>query len=161
MLRAISCSLCSREVWIILNKPRIRKSICALLACIFMTACGNAKNNTQFEFNFNNSQGNDFSKQKSIYTNESKDELILNASLKINQGKVTVEILDSNTSESLSSCSYESNADFDIILKDVQKGQEYIISVKAEQTKNVNLVVSASEKLVQNKEKPSKEKGKS
>lgn len=126
-----------------------------------MTACGNAKNNTQFEFNFNNSQGNDFSKQKSIYTNESKDELILNASLKINQGKVTVEILDSNTSESLSSCSYESNADFDIILKDVQKGQEYIISVKAEQTKNVNLVVSASEKLVQNKEKPSKEKGKS
>ncbi|MDE6724227.1 MAG: DUF4624 family lipoprotein [Ruminiclostridium sp.] len=74
---------------------------------------------------------------------------------------MTVEILDSNTSESLSSCSYESNADFDIILKDVQKGQEYIISVKAEQTKNVNLVVSASEKLVQNKEKPSKEKGKS
>ena len=126
-----------------------------------MTACGNAKNNTRFEFNFNDSQGNDFSEQKSIYTNESKDELILNALLKINQGKVTVEILDSNTSESLSSCSYESNADFDIILKDVQKGQEYIISVKAEQTKNVNLVVSASEKLVQNKEKPSKEKGKS
>ena len=145
----------------ILNKLKTRKIICAFLACIFMTACVNAEHNTRFEFNFNDSQGNDFSEQKSIYINESKDELVLNASLKIDGGKAEVEVISSDSKESVSSFSYESDADFDIILKDVQEGQEYVISVKAEQTKNVNLVVSASEKLVQNKEKPSKEKGKS
>lgn len=139
---------------------KIRKWIFAVLACGFMTACGNAGLYTRFEFTFNDRDGNDFSDQKSIYVNESKDELILNASLKIDEGKATVEILNSDTNESVSGCSYESDADFDIILKDVRKGQEYIIYVKAEQTKNVNLVVSASEKLVQNKEKLSKEKGK-
>lgn len=136
---------------------KIRKCLCAILACSFMTACGNTELYTRFEFSFSDSSGNDFSDQKSIYANESKDELILNASLKIDEGKATVEIFDSDTNESVCSCSYENNVDFDIILKDVRKGQEYIISVKAEQTKNVNLIVSASEKLVRNKEKPSKE----
>ncbi len=144
-----------------LNKPEIRKGICAVVACVFMTACKNAEHNTRFEFNFNDSQGSDFSEQKSIYINESKDELVLNASLKIDGGKAEVEVISSNSKESVSSFSYESDADFDIILKDVQEEQEYIISVKAEQTNKISLVVSASEKLVHNKEKPSKEKGKS
>lgn len=144
-----------------LNRLGIRKGICAVVACVFMTACGNAEHNTRFEFNFNDNKGRDFSRQKSIYINESKDELVLNASLKVDGGKAEVEVIDSESKESVSSFSYESDADFDIVLKDVQEGQEYLISVKAEQTNKVSLVVSASEKLVQNKEKPNKEKGKS
>ncbi|MDE7280115.1 MAG: DUF4624 family lipoprotein [Ruminiclostridium sp.] len=140
----------------ILSKLRIRKIICALFACVFMTACGNAEHNTRFEFNFNDSQGSDFSQQKSIYINESKDELVLNASLKIDGGKAEVEVISSDSKESVSSFSYESDTDFDIILKDVQEEQEYIISVKAEQTNKISLVVSASEKLVRDKEKPNK-----
>ena len=143
------------------NKTRFKEGICTLLACALLTACSNVETNTRFEFSFSDSQGSDFSQQKSIYINESKEELVLNASLKIDGGKAKVEVISSDSKESVSSFSYESDADFDIILKDVQEEQEYIISVKAEQTKNVKLVVSASEKLVQNKEKPSKEKGKS
>ena len=144
-----------------LIKPEIGKGICAVVACVFMTACGNAEHNTRFEFNFNDIQGSDFSQQKSIYINESKDELVLNASLKIDGGKAEVEVISSDSKESVSSFSYESDADFDIVLRDVREGQEYIISVKAQQINKVSLIVSASEKLVQNKEKPSKEKGKS
>lgn len=143
----------------ILNKLKTRKIICAFLACIFMTACVNAEHNTRFEFNFNDSQGNDFSEQKSIYINESKDELVLNASLKIDGGKAEIEVIGSD-SQAVNSFSYEKDADFDIVLNDVQDGQEYIISVKAEQTNKISLVVNASEKLVRDKEKTNKEKGK-
>lgn len=144
----------------ILSKMKLRKGICSLLACVFMTACGNTEHNTQFEFNFNDSQRNDFSRQKSIYINESKDELVLNASLKIDGGKAEIEVIGSDSKETVNSFSYEKDADFDIVLKDVQEGQEYIISVKAEQTNKISLVVNASEKLVRDKEKPNKEKGK-
>ena len=135
---------------------KITKGVCALFACSLMAACGNSAFTTRFEFSFGDSGGNYFSDEKSIYINESKEELILSASLKIDGGKAAVDILDADTNEPVNSFSYESSADFDIVLKNVQEGQEYIISVKAEQTKKIDLVVSSPEKLVKNKEKPSK-----
>ena len=135
---------------------KIIKGVCAVLACGFIAACGNSAFTTRFEFSFGDSGGNYFSDEKSIYINESKEELVLNASLIIDGGKAAVDILDADTNELVTGFFYESSADFDIVLMNVQEGQEYIISVKAEQTKKIDLVVSSSEKLVKNKEKPGK-----
>lgn len=121
-----------------------------VLALLF-TGCGDK--NTNIAFSFDTSEPQDSVDKKVIYFNEDYDNVVLNAKLQMDSGKVLMEITGPND-RTVWEASFEESGKYRIELSGVAADEEYILNLRTEQTKKMTLNISSSVKLVMDKEKP-------
>lgn len=133
-----------------------RFKLCVLilsLAVLFLTAC--AAENTSLVFSFRSNSSSDFKEEKTLYFNEAREKVVLDASLQIDDGNVSVRVYDTDN-EIVWNNTYEKSESFEIELYNVASDEEYKLEVSANQTKSAELKIFSEENLVKDKEKPEK-----
>ncbi len=130
------------------------------LAFVFMlalSACGANGSVSEMTFSFNTSTPADSYDVKSIFVNEDTPSLTLNGNLKMDAGEVTVSVVDAASGDQQSaiwSDNFKEDTSFDIVLSDLKKNNEYLVTVEALQSKAVTLTVASDAKLARDKAKP-------
>lgn len=137
-----------------MNKAFSAQIIKVLLVTSFLfllTGCG--KESTTLAFSFHTSSPYDSSEEKVIYFNENYEHVVLNVCLQIDTGSATLQITDLHN-QVIWNNTYEKDKNCKIELNSVIANEQYILSVQTEQAQNVNIQISSSVKLVQDKENP-------
>lgn len=135
---------------------KIKKIVALLLSVCLLTACQNEQVGTNLNFSFHTSEVTDSNDEKIIYINETKEKIELNASLEIDCGEVLVQVVSAEDDATVWENSYEESTDFVIELQEVKADSKYILKIQTVETKNVNLTITSSENLVEDKEKPAR-----
>lgn len=137
-----------------MNKAFSARVIKVLLLTSFLfllTGC--EKESTTLAFSFHTSSPYDSSEEKVIYFNENYEHVVLDVSLQIDTGSATLQVTDLHN-QVIWNNTYEKDKNCKIELNSVIANEQYILSVQTEQAQNVNIQISSSVKLVQDKENP-------
>ena len=126
--------------------------ICALLLIVSICClCGCKSYYTILEFTYTNS---DTTSEKSIYFNEDYESLTLNAKIEVENGIANMQIMDKQNNVAIWEKSTDKAEEFVIELSNIKANTEYIFSIEIKQTKYLHLLITSTEKLIKNKEKP-------
>ena len=123
-----------------------------LILCI--TGC--TKETSLLEFSFSNSEKAEFNDAKSLFFHGEKDLVKLDSILKIEDGEITIQVSDVENNDVIWSNTFSDDEKFVIELSDIRRDSEYVLSVKAEETTKVHLVMTSDEKLAKEVGKPSR-----
>lgn len=135
---------------------RFFMSFVTVLVVLSTVGCGKNSSSTILEFSFSTSEAADSSDEKVLYFNENKDRVVMNAQLEIDSGSATLQITDTTSDEIVWSNTYDKNDTFDIELEDIVSGSEYKFTIQTDQSKKVHLIVTSTDNLVNEVEKPEK-----
>ena len=135
---------------------RFFMSFVTVLVVLSTVGCGKNSSSTILEFSFSTSEAADSSDEKVLYFNENKDRVVMNAQLEIDSGSATLQITDTTSDEIVWSNTYDKNDTFDIELEDIVSGSEYKFTIQTDQSKRVHLIVTSTDNLVKEVEKPEK-----
>lgn len=132
-----------------------KKIIYAFIISLVMASifAGCNSQSSDIVFSFNTSTPYDSCSEKAICFNEDYESVILNADILIDSGSLRIQVLDSE-GNAIFNEEYNQNGKYDIALKDISADGDYLVKVQTEQTKNAELNISSSVKLVKDKEKP-------
>lgn len=125
--------------------------IFTLLIAVICSLCGCTTKSTVLEFTYSNSK---FAYEKSLYFNEDRDTVTLNANIEIDEGTVVMQIIDKQNNRTVWEKTTDTGEAFDIELSNVVAESEYVFSIESEQIKYMHLTVTSSEKLIKDKVKP-------
>ena len=123
-----------------------------LILCI--TGCN--KKTTLLEFSFSSGEETEFEDKKSIFFNEEKDLITLDSILELEDGKITIQVIDVENNDIIWSNTYSNDEKFVIELRKIHSDSEYILSVQAEETTKFNLTITSDDKLAKEVRKPDK-----
>lgn len=116
-----------------------------------LTSCG--KESTALSFSYHTTSPCNSASEKVIYFNESYEHVVLDADLQIDTGSVYLQITDTDDTIIWNN-TFDKGGNYQIDLDHVTADHEYTLTLQAYQTQSVNLQISSSVKLVQDKEKP-------
>ncbi len=131
-------------------------AIVLLAATLLCGACSGSYSATSLFFSFDTSDPADSGGEKILYINNGMEKLVLNAELKVDSGNVSLQVTDTATNDVIWNGEYSKDANFTIELNDLKANREYLLAIRAVQSRKVTLQVTSNTKLVKDKEKPDK-----
>ncbi|MDE7424587.1 MAG: hypothetical protein K2N51_13020 [Lachnospiraceae bacterium] len=114
------------------------------------------KKTTSLKFSFSSGEKTEFEDKKSIFFNEEKDLITLDSILELEDGKITIQVIDVENNDIIWSNTYSKDEKFVIELRKIHSDYEYILSVQAEETTKFNLTITSDDKLAKEVRKPNK-----
>lgn len=131
---------------------------CFVIMLSVLSGCNSADPISELTFLFNSDNPADFKDEQLLFINEDFENLVLNATLKVEGSAVKIEVIENATGTILWRGDYIENADFQIELSDLKAENEYKLRLETTLTEKVKLTVTSDVKLVKDKEKPERYK---
>lgn len=129
-----------------------------LMTTLFLFGCTlhGMVSSTNMVFSFDTSVPANSYDEKTLYVRNHLDTLTLDATLTIDSGSVSIQVVRTSDGEIVWSNNYDKNSSFSIELSNVPANSEYSLQIQATQSKKTHLSITSGEKLIQDKEKPAK-----
>jgi len=130
-------------------------ALCLLGAMVLCSACDTS--GAKMEFSFSSDKPSNYSyDEKTLYINEDMETLTMYGNLKVDSGQVSVHVVRKADEQSLWQNNYTKDSSFEILLANLNAGDEYVLQVTTTESKKVKLIVTSNAKMVPDKEKPEK-----